>query len=218
MSLLSALFFATFATELVGGLSIDKPPSAAFREARFLGLNAGGALIIGAGVVAHEPAIAITPLLASAALVASRSLHVPTPNPPLTLDSDLIVRPVPGKGMGLFAARLIPKGTFCFDYLGERLTEEELELRYPDGEAAYVLELNGPLGLAPTFVDARDESLSNVARWANHAPDPNMERRTQRWPERVVRLFARRDIEVGEELCWNYGNDYWLGREDQMVL
>ena len=199
--------------------STGKPPSAAFREARFLGLGAGLAFFAGAGVVAHEPAIAATPLLASAALVAGRAIPVPTAAPPLALDAgDLVVRPVPGKGRGLFAARFIPEGTFCFDYLGERLSEEALQNRYPDGQAAYVLELNGPLGLAPTYVDARDEGLSNVARWANHAPDPNMERRTQRWPERVVRLFARRDIAVDEELCWNYGEDYWRGREDQMVL
>ena len=56
----------------VGGLSpplsssTGKPPSAAFREARFLGLNAGPAFFAGAGIVAHEPAIAATPLLASA--------------------------------------------------------------------------------------------------------------------------------------------------------
>ena len=206
----------------VGGLSSgssSKPPSAAYREARFLGLGAGLAFFAGAGAFAHEPAITAAPLLASAALVAGRSIPVPAPNPPLSLQAgDLVVRPVPGKGRGLFAARAISKGRFCFDYLGEPLTEEALLRRYPDGEAAYVLELNGPLGLRPTYVDAAEEVRSNVARFANHAPDPNMERRTQRFPTRVVRLFARRDIAASEELCWNYGDDYWRGREDQMVL
>ena len=44
----------------VGGLSSgssSKPPSAAYREARFLGLGAGLAFFAGAGAFAHEPAI-----------------------------------------------------------------------------------------------------------------------------------------------------------------
>jgi len=68
--------------------------------------------------------------------------------------------------------------------------------------------------LSPTYVDACDTRLSNVARWANHNFIPNMERRTQRWPNRAVKLFAVRDIEVGDELCWDYGKNYWRGREE----
>jgi len=38
----------------------------------------------------------------------------------------------------------------------------------------------------------------------------------QRWPTRALRFYAERDIEAGEELSFNYGDDYWIGRENEL--
>ena len=38
----------------------------------------------------------------------------------------------------------------------------------------------------------------------------------QRFPDRRLRFFAARDLEPGEELTFDYGDDYWLGREDEL--
>ena len=32
----------------------------------------------------------------------------------------------------------------------------------------------------------------------------------------LARFFAARDLEPGEELTFDYGDDYWLGREDEL--
>jgi SET domain-containing protein len=77
----------------------------------------------------------------------------------------------------------------------------------PNGEAIYV--------------DAEDEYQSLWTRFINHAspPDANVN------PKSIHESFdgkprvwfvANRDIEAGEEICFDYGDDYWLP-EDNVV-
>jgi SET domain-containing protein len=45
----------------------------------------------------------------------------------------------------------------------------------------------------------------------------NVRKHIQHWPFRAVRFFAARDIAPGEELQWDYGEGYWVGREADVV-
>ena len=65
------------------------------------------------------------------------------------------------------------------------------------------------------YVDAEDEYESKWTRFINHASPPNNNVNPKSVPESYdglprVWFMANRDIEVGEELCFNYGDDYWL--------
>ena len=65
------------------------------------------------------------------------------------------------------------------------------------------------------FVDAEDEHCSLWTRFINHASPPNDNLKPQSlhvgWDGNPrVWFTAKRDIEAGEELTFNYGEDYWL--------
>uniref|UniRef100_A0A7S2B2U6 SET domain-containing protein n=1 Tax=Octactis speculum TaxID=3111310 RepID=A0A7S2B2U6_9STRA len=107
------------------------------------------------------------------------------------------------------------------------MTEEDLMQRYPPcadtglSTTDYVIELTyrDPFAFDPIYCDAADEQKSNVARFLNHgtnAASHNVRKEYQRFPTRRIRFFTARDIKVGEELQWDYGADYWIGREDLM--
>lgn len=71
------------------------------------------------------------------------------------------------------------------------------------------------------FIDAEDEHCSSWARFINHASPPNNNLIPKSVHESYdgkprVWFVACRDIEVGEELCYDYGDNYWL-EEDEVV-
>jgi uncharacterized protein len=108
------------------------------------------------------------------------------------------VRESPLHGLGVFAARRIPRGTRIIEYVGERVSHAEADRRYERKEA----------GDAHTFlfiVDARtviDAGVDgNEARFVNHACDPNCESVIE---DRRVFIEALRAIEPGEELTYDY--------------
>ena len=164
-----------------------------------------------------SPLIAALPGVAAAGALAYRARPALALTPPLTLD-DVEIREAPGKGEGLFASRRIKEGQFIMDYLGEEMSAEELDERYENLlEARYALELTGPLGLNPTFIDAVNKERSNLGRYINHCSRPTCRKVRQRFPDRRLRFFAARDIDPGEELTFDYGESYWIGRENELV-
>ena len=65
------------------------------------------------------------------------------------------------------------------------------------------------------YVDAEDEYQSLWTRFINHASPPNNNLLPKSVPESYdgnprVWFMANRDIDAGEELCFDYGEDYWL--------
>jgi len=65
------------------------------------------------------------------------------------------------------------------------------------------------------YVDAEDEYESLWTRFINHASPPHNNVNPKSVPESYdgkprVWFMANRDIEPGEEICFNYGDDYWL--------
>jgi SET domain-containing protein len=107
-------------------------------------------------------------------------------------------------GRGAYAAQPIPRGTRIIEYTGERITKAEAARREQarlrraarggDG-SVYIFELNQRYDL-----DGR--TRRNPARLINHSCAPNCEAQMIRGR---IWIIARRDIEAGEELTFDYG-------------
>src|SRR6201994_82007 len=119
--------------------------------------------------------------------------------------SDLIeVRRSAVHGLGVFAAKQIPKGTRIIEYVGERVSHDEADRRYEEKDAndshtfLFIVDRK-------TVIDAGVDG--NDARFFNHSCDPNCESTVEK---RRVYIEAIRDIEPGAELTY----DYQIQRED----
>ena len=110
----------------------------------------------------------------------------------------LEVRDSPLHGLGVFAARRIPKGTRVIEYLGERVSHAEADRRYEykDADDAHTFLF---IVDARTVIDAGVGG--NEARFVNHSCDPNCESVIE---NRRVFIEAIRRIEPGEELTYDY--------------
>jgi len=130
----------------------------------------------------------------------------------------LSVSDSPGKGLGLFAIEHIPKGTFLFDYTGEKLSKTEYDVRYPSGVSDYTAGMRTPSGRMD-FIDGRDSMLGAPARYMNHdSQTPNVGRRTFCVEEECrILMYALRDLHPGDELQWNYGDGYWAARGEPVL-
>lgn len=98
-------------------------------------------------------------------------------------------------GLGLFAAEEIPKGVCIIEYVGRQIKGEE---EYTS-TSKYLFEVNSRL-----TIDGR--ARSNTARYINHSCRPNAEIEIHK--ARVF-VFSRKKIPAGEEICYDYGKEYW---------
>ena len=97
-------------------------------------------------------------------------------------------------GKGLFAAQPIQKGTWIIQYLGQRISKEESVERLCQGNQ-YIFNFNDRY-------DIDGKTLKNKARYINHSCDPNCEIIITK---RTIWIVAKRHIQEGEELSYNYG-------------
>jgi SET domain-containing protein len=102
-------------------------------------------------------------------------------------------------GRGVFAARNIRKGACIIEYRGQRISWDEA-LKRPDTD---------PDNPFHTFFFSLDDGRvidagvrGNAARWINHSCAPNCE--TEEDDDGRVHIYARRAIEAGEELTYDY--------------
>ncbi|XP_037089541.1 histone-lysine N-methyltransferase NSD2-like [Pollicipes pollicipes] len=110
------------------------------------------------------------------------------------------------KGWGLAALVDLKKGDFVIEYVGEVISEAELQRRVEykhrmQDDNYYFLTVD-----KDRILDAGPKG--NQARFMNHCCQPNCE--TQKWTinsETRVGLFAITDIPAGEELNFNYNFD-----------
>lgn len=98
-------------------------------------------------------------------------------------------------GLGLFALQLIPKGKFIIEYWGKRISDAEAEKL----NTKYLFDLN-----SRWTIDGSDRR--NIARYINHSCKPNASAHEMRGK---IRIYAKRDIQPGEEIAYNYGRDYF---------
>ena len=120
------------------------------------------------------------------------------------------VRPVEGKGHGLFATSAGRKGTFVIEYVGEIVNGAEYERRiaaYANSDHFYFMTL-----ASHDSIDATRKG--NLSRFINHSCAPNMQ--TQKWEVRgmqCVGLFLTRDVEADEELTFDYKYERYGGKK-----
>ena len=107
---------------------------------------------------------------------------------------------------GVFATTSIPKGTHIVEYKGEKITKAESYRRATEREAkgrkyrsgmVYIFEIN-------TRYDLDGNIANNPAKYINHSCEPNCEAVLERGR---IWIVAKRAIEAGEELSFNYGYD-----------
>uniref|UniRef100_A0AAG5CT98 Histone-lysine N-methyltransferase n=1 Tax=Anopheles atroparvus TaxID=41427 RepID=A0AAG5CT98_ANOAO len=117
----------------------------------------------------------------------------------------------PGKAWGVRTLVPIPKGTFLVEYVGELLPDEVANQRPDD---TYFFDLNSGF-----CIDAN--AYGNISRFFNHSCDPNVspvsvyyEHQDKRFPK--VAMFACRDIKAHEEICFNYGEKFWMVKNRTM--
>jgi uncharacterized protein len=99
-------------------------------------------------------------------------------------------------GRGGFAARFIPAETPVIEYLGQTITKAESLLRC-EANNPYIFNLDDEF-------DLDGDVAWNPAKFINHSCDPNCEAEffgDQIW------IMARRDIQPGEEITFNYSYD-----------
>ena len=109
-------------------------------------------------------------------------------------------------GRGVYSTQFIPRDEKIIEYVGEIIDKEESDQRgnaqhehaQKTGDAAvYIFTLSKKYDL--------DGNVPwNIARLINHSCEPNCEA----WidDDRIF-IHALRDIELGEELCFDYGFD-----------
>lgn len=99
------------------------------------------------------------------------------------------------KGKGLYALKDFEFGEYLLDYTGKKITTKLADTL----DTKYLFELD-----AEWTIDG--EAESNTARYINHSCDPNVEADVV--GERIM-IHAARDIEKGEELLIDYGDEYF---------
>jgi uncharacterized protein len=102
------------------------------------------------------------------------------------------------QGRGVFAKKRIPKGKRIIEYIGEHITNEEAEKRYPDDTTerhhTFLFELD-----KDTVIDAA--TGYNISRYINHSCSPNCEALID---DGHIYIYARKHIQKGEELAYDY--------------
>lgn len=96
-------------------------------------------------------------------------------------------------GRGVYATELISKGTRIIEYAGERIPWEDTS-DDEDDPHTFIFGLGNGEVINPG-IDGND------ARWINHSCDPNCEAFEEKGR---IFIYARRDIEPGEELSYDY--------------
>jgi uncharacterized protein len=101
-------------------------------------------------------------------------------------------------GLGLFATKPIAKGKRIIEYVGPLVPNHEVE----KSSGKYFFNVNKKWSIDGS-------ARANIARYINHSCQPNAETTVSN--RRRVWIWARRSIKPGEEITYDYGNEYFEG-------
>ena len=133
--------------------------------------------------------------------------------------SDLLVKKstIPGSGKGLFTKRDIKKGERIIEYLGEIVTEAELDRRAENDIYGYAFYIS-----KRKCIDAY-YTPDELARYANDAKGlTKIKGITNNCCYAVYKnsgwIKAEKNIKAGAELFVSYGAEYWRDIRDNIKL
>lgn len=110
-------------------------------------------------------------------------------------------------GYGVIATDDIKKDSFIVPYLGKIVSQTRKEVLGND----YAFNLFPEETEGGLVIDAKE--AGNISRFMNHSYTPNAVMVNGRHGNKVLPwLRALTKISAGEEICWNYGSGYWLGK------
>lgn len=98
-------------------------------------------------------------------------------------------------GLGLFAVAPIARNSYVIDFRGKILSTEAAD----KVRSRNLFEIDAKWTI-------NGSSRANTARYINHSCKPNC---VARQIAKTIRIFARRNIEPGEELTYDYGKEYF---------
>ena len=114
------------------------------------------------------------------------------------------------KGFGAYCVEPLPKHTFLGFYEGvPRKSLQDLE------NTEYIMTLDGGATYLDGYARAQDRSTFSPVH-LNHADgsECNCVRMLQ---DSRCAFFTARNVQVGEELTFDYGANYWRGRQDEKI-
>jgi uncharacterized protein len=158
----------------------------------------------GAGLVFHFVKSGLVVLSHSE----QRSSAMPKPKKWTVADFEVKASSIKGAGQGLFAkVRLEPEDTIGY-YTGEVITSDEFH--HPERPfSAYVL------WVCHSHIIVGEGPKANYTRFINHSDAPNAFLTvSSRW--KSARFEALCVIEPGEEIVFDYGEDYW--EKDELLI
>jgi|TARA_B110000438_G_C15800060_1_gene644688 hypothetical protein len=118
-------------------------------------------------------------------------------------ENDFEIKPssITGAGQGLFVRRMFAEDALLGPYTGELIT-------YIDLAAGRFSGSNYLLGLTAKYLIAGEGPMANYTRYINHSSTPNaLLVVSTRW--KSAHFVAIRDISAGEEVFFDYGEEYW---------
>ena len=125
------------------------------------------------------------------------------------VSSALSVHSADLKGLGVFATKDIPKGTFVAEYTGEIVPLTAAKCRLSslgENESCYLIVFREHFGdrIVSTCIDA--QYYGNISRFMNHSCTPNLTMIAVRTDSVVPRLclFSCKEVKSGEELSFSY--------------
>jgi SET domain-containing protein len=98
-------------------------------------------------------------------------------------------------GLGLFATAPIARGAYVIDFRGKLIPTARADRM----RTRNLFEIDAKWTI-------NGSSRTNIARYINHSCKPNC---VARRIARSIRIFALRKIEPGEELTFDYGEEYF---------
>jgi len=126
----------------------------------------------------------------------------------MTKDLEVKKSQIPGSGKGLYIKRDVKKGERFLEYLGEIITEKELEKRAEKDLYGYAFYIS-----KKKCIDAYN-TPDALARYANDAKGLTKVKGLKNnccyevWKSRGW-IKAEKDIKAGEEILVAYGAEYW---------